>query len=64
MKPIRTWVELNEIIRLADEKTCEQLLKVELDGPKRKVFALRIHSRLNRVRAARERKEIGNAIKG
>jgi len=64
VKPIRTWVELNEIIRLADEKTCEQLLKVELDGPKRKVFALRIHSRLNRVRAARERKEIGNAIKG
>ena len=55
---------MNEIIRLADEKTCEQLLKVELDGPKRKVFALRIHSRLNRVRAARERKEIGNAIKG
>jgi hypothetical protein len=64
VKPIRTWVELNEIIRSADEKTCEQLLKVELDGPKRKVFALRIHSRLNRVRAARERKEIGNAIKG
>lgn len=64
MKPIRTWVELNEIIRRADERTCELLLKVELDGPKRKVFALRIHSRLNRVRAARERKEIGDAIKG
>lgn len=63
MKPIRTWIDLNEIIRGADEKLCEQLLKVELEGPRRKVFAFRIHSRLNKVRAARERKEIGDAVK-
>ena len=63
MKPIRTWVDLNELIRTADEKSCEELLRVELQGPRRKAFAFRIHSRLNKVRAARERKEISNAIK-
>jgi hypothetical protein len=54
------WVSLNEALKNEfDEAKLWELLKAELDRPVARVrYALRIHSRLNRVRAAREREEI------
>lgn len=62
-KPVKhqalvSWVALNNAIRDADEQTCRELLKLEQAGRKRKMFLLRIHSRLNKVRADRERVEL------
>jgi len=56
---LQTWVGLNDALRGADEGFCQQLLDEELAGRKRKQFLKRIHSRLNKARADRERKELG-----
>lgn len=61
--PLATWVELNEVMQSASEDFCKELLKVELKHRKRKIFVLRIHSRLNKLRAHRERKELLAKIK-
>ena len=53
-----TWRALNDLLRGADEKTCRKLLKKEQDGRRRTRFILRIHSRLNKARADRERLEL------
>lgn len=55
---LQSWLALNDALREADEATCEGLLKEELKGRKRKQFIKRIHSRLNKVRADRERAEL------
>ena len=55
---LRSWVALNNFIRAADETGCQQLMKEELKGRKRRQFLKRIHSRLNKVRADRERLEL------
>ena len=55
---LSSWTALNDAMREADEALCQLLLKEELKGKKRKQFVLRIHSRLNRVRADRERLEL------
>lgn len=54
-----SWLALNDELREANEATCESLLKEELKGRKRKQFIKRIHSRLNKARADRERAELG-----
>jgi len=59
---IETWAGLNQVVREADEATCITLLKAELKGKKRKQFVYRLHSRLNRVRADRERSELWDCI--
>ena len=59
---LRTWVALNAYLINADEKMCKALLKEELRTKKRRMFILRIHSRLNKVRADRERIELGGKI--
>ena len=56
---LQTWIGLNDALRRADEATCQDLLKAELAGRNRETFKKRIHSRLNKVRADRERKELG-----
>ena len=56
---LQTWIALNDELRDADEDLCQRLLNEELAGRKRKQFIKRIHSRLNKVRADRERKELG-----
>lgn len=58
MNELRTWVALNEAMQSATEEQCLKLLAAEKKGKRRKQFMLRIHSRLNRVRAARERAEL------
>lgn len=55
---LQSWVALNEGLRDADEKLCQRLLKEEQAGRKRKQFLKRIHSRLNKARADREREEL------
>lgn len=52
---LATWPELNTVLRDADATACEALLLAELAGRRRKRFLLRIHSRLNRMRAGAER---------
>lgn len=55
---LKSWMALNDAVREADESVCEALLEEELKGRKRKQFIKRIHSRLNKVRADRERAEL------
>lgn len=55
---LKTWLALNEALRAADEQLCQRLLGMEKRGRSRKQFLKRIHSRLNKVRADRERAEL------
>lgn len=55
---LRSWLALNDALREAGESVCKALLKEELEGRRRKCFIKRIHSRLNKVRADRERAEL------
>jgi hypothetical protein len=59
---LRTWKGLNEHLQnnlLCNEKECDRLIKLEQKGPRKsKVIMLRIHARLNYLRAHREREEI------
>lgn len=55
---LQTWIALNDALRDADEAACERLLRKEMRGRRRKRFVLRIHSRLNRVRAHAERQRL------
>lgn len=54
-----TWVALNEALSTAGEALCWRLLEEEKKGRNRPSFMKRIHSRLNKARADRERKELG-----
>jgi len=56
---LSTWDRLNHVIMdLDNEEDLRLLLDRELTDRKRGMFAFRIHSRLNKMRAARERAEI------
>lgn len=55
---LQSWLALNQELREADEDLCRSLLKEERAGRKRRQFLKRIHSRLNKVRADRERQEL------
>jgi len=56
---LETWISLNNALRNADEKLCRKLLSEEKSGRSRRQFIRRIHSRLNKVRADKEREELG-----
>lgn len=55
---LSSWINLNSALKGADEDYCNQLLSHERANKRRKQFMLRIHSRLNKVRADRERAEL------
>ena len=58
-KPFDKWNDLNAVVVSIDsESVLKSMLDVESDGPNRTSFMLRIHSRLNKIRADRERMEI------
>ena len=59
---LSSWRSLNEYIRTADEQSCRELFEFELSTLKRRKFVQRIHSRLNRVRAAHERETIDELV--
>lgn len=63
MDPLRNAVTLNEAVRQADEQTCRRLLEREQKDKRRPSFILRIHSRLNRLRAHREREELLRSVR-
>jgi hypothetical protein len=56
-------MSLNEAMVNGDENLCQRLLKAELAGKARKQFLLRIHSRLNKLRRARERELLRDKAK-
>jgi predicted Abi (CAAX) family protease len=54
-----TWLELNEWLKKATEGEVAKRLRAErARHPKRVQFVRRIHSRLNKMRADRERQEL------
>ena len=55
---LKTWIALNDFVRTANEDQCQNLLVEEQNGRARKQFMRRIHCRLNKVRAERERAEL------
>lgn len=55
---LMSWGALNESIMQMDENQAQALLKKELAGRKRSQFVKRIHSRINKLRADRERAEL------
>lgn len=58
-----SWDALNEaIMGTEDEKACQALLDEELKGRKRQQFVNRIHSRINKLRAHRERAELQSKL--
>jgi hypothetical protein len=59
---LTTWELLNTALLHATEGECRDLINKEIKGRKRRMFLLRIYSRLNRIRAQRERADILEAI--
>lgn len=60
---LQTWVGLNEaVMNCTDEAKLQKLLTEELKGRKRKKFLERIHSRINKLRAERERAELHKVL--
>ena len=57
---LETWIGLNEVLMTSNEADAQALLDAETGGKNRRMFLLRIHSRLNKLRAQRERKELAN----
>lgn len=59
-----TWDGLNALLMqpAADESFCNTLLNLELAGKRRRQYALRIWSRLNRLRGQREKAELGRGL--
>lgn len=62
MTKFKTWASLNAAMQTATEDECKVYLKDEVRAG-RKIFVLRVHSRLNKLRAHRERKELLAKIK-
>jgi hypothetical protein len=60
---VSTWKGLNRAVLTLDEKELEQLFKFEKTVGRRYRYLLRIHGRLNKVRADREREEIDAVVK-
>jgi hypothetical protein len=61
---LASWAKLNKFLRKAGEVQCGKLLKVELKGRRRKMFVKRIHSRLNKIRAVKERAALDKLVRG
>lgn len=59
---LASWEALNAAIMQMDESQAQELLNAELAGRKRAQFVKRIHSRINKVRADRERAELQEKI--
>lgn len=55
---LHSWHTLNAALRGCTEPYAGKLFEAELKGLRRAVFLRRIHSRINRLRAMRERSKI------
>ena len=56
--PLENWMSLTTAVSDMGENECQVLLKREKAFKRRRMFMLRIHSRINKIRAERERTEI------
>lgn len=54
-----SWIGLNLLLSNATEETCRDMLMLEEAGKRRAQYLKRIHARLNKMRARRERNELG-----
>lgn len=52
---LKNWASLNDALMNGDEKLARLLLAMEQTGEKRTTFVNRIYSRINKLRADRER---------
>lgn len=57
-----SWLGLNKKLRTASEQQCWEMLRDEAKGAHRLCYLQRIHSRANRLRAERERKELATLV--
>jgi hypothetical protein len=55
---LNTWAELNAALKDCTEKEALKLMETERAGGNRARVLIRLHSRMNKLRADRERKEI------
>ena len=61
---LRSWPALNTFLLTATEQDCQKLMARERDvGQNRARVLLRIHSRLNKLRAHRERRELAKGAR-
>lgn len=58
---LKSWDKLNDYLRDCTQTGAERLLDEEKKGRARAGFMKRIHSRINKVRAERERNELVKA---
>jgi len=56
-----TWTTLNQELMTSDEDHIQKMINWERKHRRRLQFMLRMHARLNKVRASRERKELAEA---
>ena len=57
-EPLQSWAGLNAVLMTSDRALAERLLKEERAHKRRKQFMLRLHSRINKLRADEERAEL------
>lgn len=55
---LKNWASLNDALMNGDEKLARLLLGMEQAGEKRITFVNRIYSRINKLRADREREAL------
>ncbi len=55
---LSTWTALNNAVRDCDEQAARDLLELEINGKKRVRYVFRIHSRINKLRADKEREDL------
>lgn len=58
------WTRLNEFLMSVDEPRVVELLEAEKSGKARLRVMLRIFNRLNKLRATREKLELGKLARG
>jgi len=58
---LRTWKAMNRALMNGGERKAEQLFTAEMKGLRRPTYLRRIHSRINSLRAMRERRAIEKA---
>lgn len=58
INPLENWDMLNEHVKTLDEKAVKALIEKEKKGQNRPQFLLRMYGRFNRLRTARERREL------
>jgi len=56
---LANWTSLNRALMSGSEEFATTLLKAETSGKCRPAFLRRIHSRINKLRAMRERSQLG-----